>query len=1016
MITDSSENKLIQLKETIRLLKVKEKIQSINFHNLIEFTQTPYVKLTTTGIVLECNDYAAGIIGENAAIIQQKQFITFIEPAIIPDFNTWLELICRNGKSTSLNISLLNNNGLGNQIILKHADFVAGYPVIIYLFLPEIDKTEIDKQEIKIEQENKYKTLIEQAYDGVILYNLQGAILEFNDKAHNYLGYTHDEFKILKIIDLFFKEDTIANPIAFNMLKSGKPIIDYRRLQRKDGSGIDMELNSKMMPDESILVFGRDITARIKDEAERLKLSKILKNSRDETFIVNPVNFQFEYANDAALEMLGYTAEEMYKLSPLNIKPCLNKADLENILAPLQTRQKDKIVFETLQQRRDNTIYPVEVHYQLIDLGDREVYLNITRDITERKNAESALETKEKYFRTLIEHSSSAIVLFDAGCNFIYQSPVVEKIIGCQLEKSVHSNVLTFLHPDDVDMFTKNYNDILQFPGKIFLGQYRFRHSDGHYIWLEGTVTNLLQFEPINALIANYVDVTVRKTAEETLKSERSLLRTLIDNLPDPIYVKDTTGKKIIANKEDQLYMGVTSEKEILGKTDLQLYPGDVGVRGHQNDQFIMQQGITIVNKEEQFVDQNGNNHWLLTSKIPLHNSLGDIIGLMGIGREITQRKLMEDELLKSNERFNYVLKATFDAIWDWDIVKGELLWGENFEKYFGYQSVDGPSNITIWNNQVHPDDFKRVSNTIEGLLNSSDNIWSDQYRFKKQSGEYAFIADRGIIIRNETGKAMRMIGAMHDISVQKRDEENVQRLNIELAEKATALTNSNKELERFAYVASHDLQEPLRMVTGFLGLLEKTCKPVLDDNALKYINFAVDGASRMKILIKDLLEYSRVSSTDAAIGHTNMNQVMEEVKGIFMVTVDELGAKIAVSNLPVLPGTRKMLLVQLMQNLVGNALKYRGEQQPEIYIDGTERDTDWLFTVADNGIGIDPTFADKIFVIFQRLHTRDQFSGTGIGLSICKKIVEIHGGNIWVTTNYNGGSVFNFTIKKSIQ
>ena len=304
MITDSSENELIQLKETIRLLKVKEKIQSINFHNLIEFTQTPFVKLTTTGIVLECNDYAAGIIGENAAIIQQKQFITFIEPAAIPDFNTWLKLICRNGKSTSLNINLLNNNTLGNQIILKHADFVAGDPVTIYLYFPETDKQEIDKQEIKIEQENKYKTLIEQAYDGVILYNLQGAILEFNDKAHNYLGYTHDEFKIIKIIDLFFKEDTIANPIAFNMLKSGKPIIDYRRLQRKDGSGIDMELNSKMMPDGSILVFGRDITARIKDEAERVKLSKILKNSRDETFIVNPANLQFEYANDAALEML----------------------------------------------------------------------------------------------------------------------------------------------------------------------------------------------------------------------------------------------------------------------------------------------------------------------------------------------------------------------------------------------------------------------------------------------------------------------------------------------------------------------------------------------------------------------------------------------------------------------------------------------------------------------------------------------------------------------------------------
>jgi PAS domain S-box-containing protein len=687
---------------------------------------------------------------------------------------------------------------------------------------------------------------------------------------------------------------------------------------------------------------------------------------------------------------------------------------LELILAPLKSGQKDKIVFETLQRRKDNSIYPVEVHYQLIDLGHREVYLNITRDITERKNAAIALETKEKYFRTLIEHSSSAIVLFDAAGNFIYQSPVVEKIMGYQLEVGVQSNVLTFMHPDDVDAFAGNYQDLLQSPGKIFMGQYRFKHSDGHYIWLEGTVTNLLQFEPINAILANYVDVTERKLAEERVRSERSLLRTLIDNLPDPIYVKDTTGKKIIANKEDQLYMGVASEEEIHGKTDLELYPGDVGVRGHQFDQYIMQQGLAVVSKEEQFVDTNGLHHWLLTSKIPLRNSMGDIIGLMGIGREITQRKLIEDELLKSNERFNYVVKATFDAIWDWDLLKSELTWGENFEKHFRHQSVGGHSNIILWNTHVHPNDFERVNNSIVELINGTGNIWFDQYRFKNQSGEYAYVADRGILIRNDAGKAVRMIGAMHDISEQKKDEENVKRLNNELAEKAIALSNSNKELEKFAYVASHDLQEPLRMVTGFLGLLEKTCKPVLDDNAVKYINFAIDGASRMKTLIKDLLEYSRVSSSNSETGYTNMNEVMKEVKEIFMATVDELGADIKVSDLPVLAGTRKMLMVQLMQNLVGNALKYRGKIAPEIFIDVKERDNDWLFSVADNGIGIDPSFADKIFIIFQRLHTKDEFSGTGIGLSICKKIVEIHGGDIWVSPNiYNAGSVFNFTIKK---
>jgi PAS domain S-box-containing protein len=1010
MIIDSPENELIQLKETIRLLKVRAEQQSIHFHHLIQFTHTPYVKLSATGLILECNDFAAQLMGEKAARLLQKQFISFIDPAAMAAFNGWFELVYKNRIASALVVKLPGKNGANNQVILQHTEFAAEDCLLIYL-------SEKDRQAQKIiaEQEDKYKTVIEQAYEGVMIYNLQGVILEFNDKAHHYLGYTQDEFKKLTLSDLFFAEDMIARPIAFNLLTEGKPIIDYRRLKRKDGAGIDMELNSKMMPDGTILVFGRDITARKKDEAERERLSKIVMNSREEIFIVNAVNFQFEYANEAALETLGYTAEELYLLSPVDIKQALAKAALELILAPLKSGQKDKIVFETLQRRKDGTLYPVEVHYQLIDLGHREVYLTITRDITERKNAAIALETREKYFRTLIEHSSSAIVLFDAAGNFIYQSPVVEKIMGYQLEVGVQSNVLTFMHPDDVEAFAENYQDLLQSPGKIFMGQYRFKHSDGHYIWLEGTVTNLLQYEPINALIANYIDVTERKKAEEAARSERSLLRTLIDNLPDPIYVKDNTGKKIIANKEDQLYMGVASEEEVLGKTDLELYPGDVGIRGHQCDQEIMQHGTAVVMKEEQFVDKNNHHHWLLTSKIPLHNSLGETIGLVGIGREITQRKLIADELLKSNERFKYVLKATYDAIWDWDLLTGALTWGENFEKYFGHNPVDGNSNIEHWNEHAHPDDFERVNNSILKTIAGTENNWADQYRFKKQSGEYAFVIDRGIIIRDEAGHALRMIGAMHDITEQKKDEENVKRLNNELAEKAAALTNSNKELEKFAYVASHDLQEPLRMVTSFLGLLEKNCKPVLDEHALTYIRFAVDGASRMKILIQDLLEYSRVSSTNAATGNTDMNLVMREVKELFMITAAELGAKIEVSNLPVLPGTRKMLMVQLMQNLVGNALKYHSKLRPEIYINVAERENDWLFSVADNGIGIDPLYADKIFVIFQRLHTNHEFSGTGIGLSICKKIVEIHGGTIWVSANNTAGSVFNFTIKKNI-
>jgi len=1011
MSIESTDNELTQLKETIRLLKSKEKIQSINYNDLIQYTHSPYIKLSTTGKIIECNEFAAGLLGVQAPSTLQQLFVSYLDPQSVAAFNTWFNLVCKGYAAYSITIQLPGNSLLSSQLILKHADCIAEDSIILYLKLKDGKQ-----QQLVLEQEDKYKTVIEQSYEGVMIYNLQGIILEFNEKAHNYLGFTYDEFKKIQLNDLFFKEDIATNPVAFTILKSGKPIIDYRRLKRKDGSGIDMELNSKMLPDGSVLVFGRDITLRKKEIAEKEMLSKILMNSRDEVHIINPVNLQFEYANRAALEILGYTAEELYKLSLFDIKPTLTKEGLDLILAPLKSGQKDKIIFETLQRKKDNVIYPVEVHYQLIDLGHREVYLIINRDISERKNAEITLETKEKYFRTLIEHSSSAIVLFDEAGNFIYQSPVVEKIVGYQVEEGVQSNVLTFLHPDDVAEFTVHYQDLLKSPEKIFKGLYRFRHKDGHYVWLEGTVTNLLQFEPINALIANYVNVTERKIVEEKVKSERSLLRTLIDNLPDPIYVKDITGKKIIANKEDQLYMGVTSEEEIIGKTDVELYPGDVGLRGHHFDQHIMQQGIAVVNQEAQFVDKNLQHHWLITSKIPLRNSIGEIIGLMGIGRDITQRKLIEDELLKSNERYKYASKATFDVIWDWDLIKEELTLGENFEEHFGLHIVDYGSNISLYSERIHPDDFERVNKVILNLINGTGTIWSDEYRFKKQSGEYAYIVDRGILIRDETGKGVRMIGAMHDVTEQKKDEENVKRLNIELAEKAKALTNSNKELERFAYVASHDMQEPLRMVTGFLGLLEKTCKPVLDENAIKYINFAIDGASRMKILIKDLLEYSRVSSNSVIVGNTDMNEVMKEVSDVFMVTIEKLEAKITIQHLPVLPDTRKVLLVQLMQNLVGNALKYHGDKQPQIHIYAEDRINDWLFSVADNGIGIDPVYAEKIFVIFQRLHTKDEYSGTGIGLSICKKIVEMHGGNIWVSSNNNAGSVFNFTIKKSIK
>ena len=223
-------------------------------------------------------------------------------------------------------------------------------------------------------------------------------------------------------------------------------------------------------------------------------------------------------------------------------------------------------------------------------------------------------------------------------------------------------------------------------------------------------------------------------------------------------------------------------------------------------------------------------------------------------------------------------------------------------------------------------------------------------------------------------------------------------------------LRHSNAELEQFAYVASHDLQEPLRMVGSYCQLLQRRYQAKLDQDANEFIGFAVEGAKRMQSLINDLLLYSRVGTKGKPFEPVPLEDVLRDVLANLRVAIAEAGAEVVHDPLPVIQGDR-MQLVQLLQNLIGNAIKFRREAAPQVRITAEPQGGRWLISVSDNGIGIEPQYADRIFMIFQRLHTRDQYPGTGIGLSICKKIVERHGGNISVEPGETGGSTFRFTL-----
>jgi signal transduction histidine kinase len=255
-----------------------------------------------------------------------------------------------------------------------------------------------------------------------------------------------------------------------------------------------------------------------------------------------------------------------------------------------------------------------------------------------------------------------------------------------------------------------------------------------------------------------------------------------------------------------------------------------------------------------------------------------------------------------------------------------------------------------------------------------------------------------------------RLSVAMRSALKDKKSREERRQSQQSLAQKVEELARSNRDLEQFAYVASHDLQEPLRMVAAYTQLLGERYRGKLDDQADKYINYAVDGATRMQSLIQDLLAFSRVGRQETELKSTNCDEVVRQALTDLQAAITESGAVINREHLPTLMAN-PMQLKQVFQNLIGNALKFRGTAPPVIQISAERQGPDWLFSIADNGIGISPEHAESVFIIFNRLHTRTEYPGNGIGLAICKKIIERHGGKISVQPGKTEGTIFRFTL-----
>jgi PAS domain S-box-containing protein len=318
------------------------------------------------------------------------------------------------------------------------------------------------------------------------------------------------------------------------------------------------------------------------------------------------------------------------------------------------------------------------------------------------------------------------------------------------------------------------------------------------------------------------------------------------------------------------------------------------------------------------------------------------------------------------------------------------------YEAMLGYPAEDGEYHHDRWLEIIHPEDRERVL-AEDARTDESLEPYKAEYRILARDGRVVWVRDEAVVVRDEEDRPLFWQGIKFDVTEQKHIEEELRR--------------SNAELEQFAYVASHDLQEPLRMVSSYTQLLARRYKDKLDSDADEFINYAVDGANRMQTLINDLLTYSRAGTRGKGLVPTDAGTIFDAACANLLGAIEESGAKVTSDELPVVLGDHSQL-VQLFQNLIGNAIKFRGEEPVRVHVGTERRDGEWLFSVRDNGIGIEPQYAERIFVIFQRLHGKGEYPGTGIGLAVCKKIVERHGGRIWVESEPGEGSAFYFTLR----
>jgi PAS domain S-box-containing protein len=884
--------------------------------------------------------------------------------------------------------------------------------------------------------------------------NAFGALTIYSPKPDS---FSEDELQLLT---------ELANDLAY-----GITVIRLRQAQkqaedalRQSRDELEMRVKERTAQlTETVNELQSEASRRLLAEkaliAERQRLYDVLETLPAYVVLLTP-DYHVPFANRFFRERFGESnGKRCYEYLFNRTEPC----EICETYSVMKTKKPHRWEW-TGPDGRNYDIYD----YLFTDVNGSPLIMEMGIDITERKNAEQKLQKSERKYRMLIEQASDGIATLDRKLNIIDVNPMACQMTGFSKEELLRLNAKALIPREDLVEIFLLLDKVLA--GETVVTERRLIRKDGSILNVDASAKMLED----GRLQTIFRDITGRKE-EDNLKHITNVLLELFtktssrkEYLDSVVQVlRDWSGCRCVGIRvvNDQGYIPYESfvgfskdfwrlENMLLLKKDIcacvRVITGKPEIQDTRAltsyGSFRLDNSIEFLHNltEEEKTRYRGNcirSGFISIALVPVRYR-GQTLGAIHLADEkegmaslkavqfietmspligeAVHRFNVEEELRGSEASLLEAQRIAGMGNWDWNIQTNGLKWSDEIYRIFGLTPQQFGATYDAFLNHVHPEDREFVKDAVNEALYGGKS-YSIDHRIILPDGTERIVHEQAEVTFSESGEPVRMFGTVLDITERKRAEEElnkyrehleelVQTRTEELRQLSEELRRSNADLQQFAYAASHDLQEPLRGVEGFVKLLEKRYKGNLDTKADEFIEYIVDGVKRMQALIKDLLEYSQVGAKGKRFKPVDSSLVVGLAVGNLKAAIEESGAIVTYDDLPTVMGDFSQLS-RLFQNLIGNAIKFHREELLGVHVSAELKGNEWVFSVRDNGIGMDPKSAERIFIIFQRLHSKEEYPGTGIGLAICKKIVERHGGRIWAESEPGKGSTFYFSL-----